>query len=450
MPNRVNRLIRSRLVWPVALVFAALTIMMSEAAYRVAKTSASQAVEINAARWSINRLQLAAAELDLSYRGVVLTGDAAFRERYRAALSAMSKELDGLKERYVTRDAQAKALFEKLRQVYAARIAEMDKVIQVRDAGEVERANALLHDEVARRLVEDAEPVARGLLQREARLLREERDSFFAALVRGRSGVILMTLAALVGIGAFRHVSLRLHRQGEEQRLALERERERLETAVTQRTTELRTLARHLQTAVEDERAGLARELHDELGALLTAAKLDVARLKSRLPPSPDLESRVAHLNEMLNDGIALKRRIIEDLRPSALNNLGLLPALEILAREYGERMGIPIELKLEPVQTTPATALTIYRFVQEAVTNAAKHARAAEVKVSLVQSGGQTRIEVQDDGVGFDADRVTVGHHGLSGMRFRVESLGGEMSVRSEAGHTVLAATMPMSASLA
>ena len=88
--------------------------------------------------------------------------------------------------------------------------------------------------------------------------------------------------------------------------------------------------AQHLQTIREDERSRLARELHDELGALLTAAKLDVARLKSRLggTASADAAERLAHLNEALNGGIALKRRIIEDLRPSSLSNLGLVAAL--------------------------------------------------------------------------------------------------------------------------
>jgi hypothetical protein len=91
----------------------------------------------------------------------------------------------------------------------------------------------------------------------------------------------------------------------------------------------------------EEERGHLARELHDELGALLTAAKLDVARLKSRLGDQPpEVGQRLQHLTETLNSGIALKRRIIEDLRPSSLSNLGLTASLEILAREFSERSG--------------------------------------------------------------------------------------------------------------
>ena len=108
---------------------------------------------------------------------------------------------------------------------------------------------------------------------------------------------------------------------------------------------QLKELAQHLQTIREDERSHLARELHDELGALLTAAKLDVARLKSRLASTgtADAAERLAHLNETLNGGIALKRRIIEDLRPSSLSNLGLVAALEIQLREFAARSEIKV-----------------------------------------------------------------------------------------------------------
>ena len=442
MSLRVNRLIRSRLVWPVAIAFAVLSILTSEIAYRIARASASQAVEINTARWSIHRLQLAVADVELSWRGVVMTGDQAFRDRYETARRAMAKEIEALRSRYAAADESARNDFARLERIYAERIDEMARAMKAPDA-----SGAVAEKPAARHLVEDAEPAARALLMREAASLREERDRFFEALAFGRSGVIVMTLAALVGVGAFRHASLRLHRQREEQRATLERERERLESTVTQRTAELRALASHLQTAVENERAALARELHDELGALLTAATLDVARLKSKLPPGAELEARIAHLNAMLNDGIALKRRIIESLRPSALNNLGLVPAIEILVRETRESLGVPIEADLEPVDASPEAALTIYRFVQEALTNVARHAHARHARVSLAMRAGNIDVEVSDDGVGFDPGSIDIGAHGLSGMRFRVESLGGRMLMESRPGDTRLTATIPSTA---
>ncbi|MEO8836371.1 MAG: sensor histidine kinase, partial [Caldimonas sp.] len=218
--------------------------------------------------------------------------------------------------------------------------------------------------------------------------------------------------------------------------------------AVVARTAQLRELAQHLQTIREDERSHLARELHDELGALLTAAKLDVARLKSRLgsAPTPDALERLAHLNETLNGGIALKRRIIEDLRPSSLSNLGLVAALEILLREFATRSEIAVVSHLEPVELAAAAQLTVYRLVQEALTNIVKYAKAREVDVTLapLESGG-ARVAVRDDGVGFDAGAPRMSRHGLIGMRYRVEAEGGAMRLVSSPGAgTLIEASLP------
>jgi signal transduction histidine kinase len=225
-------------------------------------------------------------------------------------------------------------------------------------------------------------------------------------------------------------------------------ERDRLEQEVAARTAQLKELAQHLQTIREDERSRLARELHDELGALLTAAKLDVARLKSRLgaTASADAAERLQHLNDALNGGIALKRRIIEDLRPSSLNNLGLVAALEILLREFETRSELKVVGRLEPVHVSAAAQLTIYRLVQEALTNVVKYAKASEVVVTLQPSGdGGALVSVRDDGVGFDMGKPRLASHGLLGMRYRVEANGGSMRLESSPGQgTLIEATLP------
>jgi len=240
-----------------------------------------------------------------------------------------------------------------------------------------------------------------------------------------------------------------LERHTDEEARRIESERDRLEAEVTARTRQLKELAQHLQTIREDERSRLARELHDELGALLTAAKLDAARLKSRLgkTTTPEILERLAHLNETLNGGIALKRRIIEDLRPSSLSNLGLVAALEILIREFGQRSEVAAKHELEHVDLSQAAQLTVYRLVQEALTNVAKYAKATEVKVTLAGIDAEhVRVAVQDDGVGFDSTTHRAATHGLIGMRYRVEAEGGSMRLESTPGKgTLIEAILPV-----
>jgi signal transduction histidine kinase len=224
--------------------------------------------------------------------------------------------------------------------------------------------------------------------------------------------------------------------------------RDQLEAVVIRRTAELTELTHHLQTAREDERSRLARDLHDELGALLTSAKLDAARIKSRLtsllpelshtPHAQEALTRLAHLVETLNSGISLKRRIIEDLRPSALSNLGLVATLEILGREFASQSGLQVHSDLTAVKLEPDAELMVYRLVQEAITNISKHAKAQQVWISLRRIEDVhplVEVVVKDDGVGFDPQLQPAASHGLLGMRFRVQAEGGSLVLNSAPG---------------
>lgn len=240
-----------------------------------------------------------------------------------------------------------------------------------------------------------------------------------------------------------------LRRRNSSQRQARVVESNTVEAQVRERTEELTDLARHLQSAREDERKHLARELHDELGALLTAAKLDVARIKPKVVAVlPELEERFVHLVGSLNGGISLKRRIIEDLRPSSLSNLGLVAALEIMMREYEASTGTRVDIQLEPVDLPPEAELTLYRLVQEALTNATKYASASLVGVSLGQDALSVHVRVWDNGVGFALNQARQGTHGLMGMRYRVEGHGGQFTLHSQPGTgTQVSASLPIAA---
>jgi signal transduction histidine kinase len=260
--------------------------------------------------------------------------------------------------------------------------------------------------------------------------------------------VSALSAISLLALFLYLRQSTALVAQQQKLKSVVQAERDRLEIEVASRTEELTELTRHLLTAREDERSRLARDLHDELGALLTSAKLDSARIKSRLTQTPvpaaEALERLAHLVETLNSGIALKRRIIEDLRPSALSTLGLEVTLATLASEFAEASNLAVHCALEPVALSPSADLVVYRLVQEAITNISKYARATEVWIRVAPKRAEdgsawALASVRDNGVGFDKQALTHATHGLTGMRFRVEAEGGSLSIRSTPGNGVL-----------
>jgi len=232
----------------------------------------------------------------------------------------------------------------------------------------------------------------------------------------------------------------------------------RLSTEAVQRTRQLTELTHHLQTAREDERARLARDLHDELGSLLTSAKLDAARLRSRLvaamaaaaPVAEDSLERLAHLTDTLDSVIVLKRRITEDLRPSSLDHLGLAVTLQILRREYGARAGVQVHMALAAAPLSATAETKAYRIAQEAVTNISKYAKANDVWMSLARHGDNVRLTVRDNGVGFDTAAPQSQCYGLVGMGFRAEAEQGRLRVHSMPGHgKSVVLTLPVSVAL-
>ncbi len=258
-------------------------------------------------------------------------------------------------------------------------------------------------------------------------------------LLAGLTAVVSVIISLLALFMYWRQRSM-IDKLRQELQRTIQAGRDRLETEVSLRTVQLTELTHHLQTAREDERHRLARNLHDDLGALLTSAKLDAARIKSRLADrAPEALELLAHLVSTLNSGIALGRSIIEDLRPSALSNLGLVATLEILTREFAEISGVEVHRELEPVELEVSAELMVYRLVQEAITNITKYARAQNVWVRLATDNGQVEVSVRDDGAGFDTRVQPRSAYGLVGMRFRVEAEGGTLALVSAPGQGTL-----------
>lgn len=207
----------------------------------------------------------------------------------------------------------------------------------------------------------------------------------------------------------------------------------------------LRVLSQGLQEAREEERAQIARDLHDELGQSLTALKLDVSWMSGKLvgsPPSePDLARMREGLHEMmlrLDETVHLVRRIATDLRPGVLDRLGLAAAVEWQAGEFQRRTGIRCELILDPLDgvLSPAVSTALFRICQEALTNIARHSKARYVTVHLRENSGVVEMSIHDDGVGIkETSTLDPQSIGILGMRERALLLGGSVSVSADPG---------------
>jgi len=215
----------------------------------------------------------------------------------------------------------------------------------------------------------------------------------------------------------------------------------------------LRHLSRRVLSAQEEERKQISRELHDEIGQMLTGVTVRLATLKREAAINTrGLEKKLASTQRLLEKTMRIVHRFARELRPSILDDLGLIPALHAFMRQFTKRTRIPIAFSafaaVEQLSNDKRTVL--YRVGQESLTNVAKHARATRVSVDIRKVEGDVRLEIHDDGRSFRVQRVLsarrVTRLGLLGMRERVEMIGGVFSVVSAPGRgTTIRAQIPM-----
>jgi two-component system sensor histidine kinase UhpB len=225
--------------------------------------------------------------------------------------------------------------------------------------------------------------------------------------------------------------------------------------ALSEANARLRVLSSRLMEIQESERRAIARDLHDEIGQALTAIKLNLRELgqSPKLSTDTAAEKQIIDSLEILDQVLQHIRNLALDLRPSMLDELGLVPALRWYAGRQAERAGWELNFQADGILTRPSPSVEIscFRLTQEALTNVARHAEAKKVSVRLEMRGRELDVVIRDDGKGFDPHRIREGAHagstvGLSGMEERVRLLGGQISVTSahDAG-TEIHATFPV-----
>ena len=215
-------------------------------------------------------------------------------------------------------------------------------------------------------------------------------------------------------------------------------DRKRAEKILFRSFEQLRALTARLQSVREEERARMAREIHDELGQALTAIKIDLASLVNDLPPDQKQAVRVESIMKLIDGTIQTVRRISTELRPGILDDLGLVAAVEWAAEEFEARTGTTCAVSVPPgdLALDPERATALFRIFQETLTNVARHANATEVDVRLANDKRDVSLEVRDNGKGISEEqRVAANALGIRGMLERALLLGGELTINGAPG---------------
>ncbi len=364
-------------------------------------------------------------------------GDALKSAAFARLVEAFA-DVDSLLKSYpVSIDPDERALIDLLRESIAQHRRALDLTLRLNSRG----LRSALLVQVAPRHAQILELTERFEDLHGRQFAAQDRSLFreFENLRRRLTGMLLVALSAglILAIGSLAYI------------LRLEKDARRRYTEIARNRADMERLSARLVQAQEDERRALSRELHDEVGQSLGALLVDVSRLSSLLPPGDErLKGELGHLKSALEGALRSVRDIALLLRPSMLDDLGLVAALEWQAREISRRGNMEVEVTSEAVsEELPDEHKTcVYRVVQEALNNAGRHAGAAHARVHVRQAGGKLEVSVEDDGKGFDP--VTTKGLGLLGMEERVKRLGGKLTIHSQPGKgTALKAELPLPA---
>jgi signal transduction histidine kinase len=381
-------------------------------------------------------------------RGYLLTGETAYLAPYTEAVINVEAALNRVREAYGGRGDSRE--LQELRILTGKKLGELEDALALfRKRGAAPAVN-IVRTDVGKRTMDDISKITGSMRLAEAGELAaataqwqwDFRVSHWLSAAGVMLNIGLVLLATRLVYGDMRRRA--------RQATNLRDQKLELEQQVDERTRELTALSTHLQGVSEQEKSALSRELHDELGGLLVAARMDLSWLQQRLPTSdPSIEQRFKRIHESLSAGVDLKRRVVEELRPTLLDNMGLFTALRWQFKETCRRAGLKCTETIpesEP-KFNPDAAIGVFRIAQEALTNILKHAEAKSANLVIGIEGEAFVLRVSDDGKGIPAHRLqTNTSHGLASMRHRIAALGGTWEVRSPStGGTIVIAMIPL-----
>jgi signal transduction histidine kinase len=396
----------------------------------------ANAVQTRAARVSdkMQYLNVLIMDADSSLRGYFLSGSEVYLGPLKNATTEIElqfRELDQL----MADDPVQRRNLDQLRALVNRKLDNLNQTLEVYRKGGLEDIVKIAAFSDSRTTMDEIRLQVVIMVQEQNEQLGARGTAFYKEYQNAVVLGIGINCVAILVLALF----YRLMRRGFFARLdterALQHANETLESTVAMRTEQLSVLSRHLIRVSEEEKARLARELHDELGANLTAISMDINAVSDRLRPDQVvLGDMLERARATLVNTVELKRRIVENLRPSMLDNLGLASAIESYCKEYAGVTGLDCEALIdgEVDVAGPMQSIAVFRIVQESLNNIAKYAQARSVIVQLSREDEGLALEVIDDGVGIDTDAVSKPKsHGLLGMRERALLLGGSLQIR-------------------
>jgi signal transduction histidine kinase len=381
-------------------------------------------------------------------RGYLLTGEAPYLQPYTDAVAKVGAALDRLQESYKAENGDSE--IRDLRILTGKKLGELEDTVALYKKRGVAPALNVVRTDVGKRTMDEIMTIVGAMLRKEAGEMSAAtahwEDDFRLSRWVSAAGAIFNIGLVLLAIRLVYNDMRRRARQA----IDLRDQKLELEQQVDSRTRELAALSTHLQGVSEQEKAALSRELHDELGGLLVAARMDLSWLQQRLPTTdPGIEQRFKRIHDSLSAGVDLKRRVVEELRPTLLDNMGLFAALRWQFKETCRRTGLRCTETIPETEMrfSPDAAIGVFRIAQEALTNILKHAEAKSADLHIEIRDATLALRISDDGKGIAAHRLkTSTSHGLVSMRHRIAELGGTWQILSPAkGGTILTAVIPL-----
>jgi signal transduction histidine kinase len=420
-------------------LMAALAIDSGRLLRNVAATSATLRRQSRERAGLLDQLRTDIFHSGTAVRDYLLEPDDVHAQSHRAELEGVRARIDQTLAAYAGKAPESeKAAFQELRDHIESYWKSLAPSLQWNTTVRREQGRAFLKAVVVPLRTEGVQ-LARNVTELNEHDLDagEERLQAVQADFRRRTTIISVAAIFLGGILAG-VIIRRVHR--------LEREAEGRYKEVEEARLELRKLSGRLVTAQEEERRNLSHELHDEVGQALSAMLFELGRLEAAPPDSEAHRERLASVRRMAQDSVVTVRNMALLLRPAMLDDLGLVPALRWQAREVTRRTGLKVKMIAGEIaeDLLDSHRTCVYRVVQEALNNCAKHSHATQVRVVVGQDEEGLSALVQDDGIGFDPSQEK--GMGLLGMEERVERLGGVFLLQSRPGQgTIISIRFPI-----